>query len=230
MAKRLAERQGMPLNDFIKSRPDLIVKMGGTAEDIFKNNTAAREDIINEDDIPFQAAAMYRSPKQDIKEFVEATLKSEAEDKSYFSLGSGFAIGKDLNIDIPSETIRHVKTEHPDFDKWSTIDSIFNNVVSIAPTPVTRYNSESYAIYSNSGNEHFGAVIEIMPSGRALVTTLFEDNPKRIKGWIKEKASRSALGRQERPRSGYRVSTVSPNNRTIQYKKVADGSPKSQHN
>ena len=181
---------------------------------------AAEKKVLG-DTAEFNQAAMWNF-KGERAEFVNKVLDGDLQSKAYIELGSNYKFAPGINIQLPSDIVRHVEKSHPDTREiWNDIDGILGNVEHIEYGGTARLDGEPYLLTGKFDDKTFGVIIELMRSGKAFITSAFYDHPNSIESWlnnqIKKSEGRSAPSQKGQARNGYRVSSITSDKSSIQY-------------
>lgn len=148
-------------------------------------DTAANE---NTDTIYQAAAAMYRNPAESLAQFQHFATQNQGNssenNKSYYPIIN--EAGE--RIDVPFERVLHIRDDHSLTDEQlSAVESNLNSFEYAYQLPgVGEYNGAQIKFKTNSPLGKIGGVLEIVPSGRVFLDTVFFDTDANIDNWAKE--------------------------------------------
>ncbi|MGC8495526.1 MAG: JAB domain-containing protein, partial [Syntrophobacteraceae bacterium] len=157
-----------------------------------------------------QAAAMYRSPKSDVAEYVEGVLKNPSAKKSYFEYGKvpeGVAqkamegSKEDIaNADVvlPSDIVKHGARRHPDItaDRWPNLLKDMDGAQEIFEADPKRasYGGKPLGFVSYHDGKGTVVVAEHAVStknDRLVVKTYFTDSENGVRNWVEKEKART---------------------------------------
>ena len=181
------------LIDFVKYDKDgkQIAGYGLPAER--SNNDAAAEYDNNNDNTSkdkfFHAAAMYKTPHKNFKDFYNAAQNNKGKKQFFYT----YTTKSGVNIDIPSDTVLH-DNKHPEMtaDEWKKGLSYIDNIEDSLYTKPRFSNGTGILLKVNAENSKYGAEITLTPSGRIILNTLFKSTDEGINAWI-EKEKENAV-------------------------------------
>lgn len=145
----------------------------------------------------YQAAAMYQNRAKTLGQFVEFAKQNQGnpdeDNKSYYR----FTTKDGVKIDVPFERALHIDKEHHLTEKQlSVVEKELNEAEYAVLLPhVGEYQGKQIKLKVDTSLGKMGVVLEVVPSGRVFLDTVFFDSNANIDNWAKENPS-NAPGRK----------------------------------
>ncbi len=221
MFKNLYQNGGLTPDEYLKdiqlaldTPKNLEGKMHPDRHNLMKKGEKAAQSGLR-----LEQAAMWNF-KGERKEFVDRVLSGDLKSKAYVDIGTDYAFAPGVSFQLPSDIVKHVEKSHSGTKEvWNDIESVLSSINRVEYGGASRFNGEPYLFRSTVGGNTYGGAIEITGQGRGLVTTVFSDHENSVNAWldnqIKRSEGRSAPRQKGRPRNGYRVSSITSDNRII---------------
>ncbi|MBP5232778.1 MAG: hypothetical protein J6333_05170, partial [Planctomycetes bacterium] len=134
-----------------------------------------------------QAAAMYRYRGGGLGQFIADVDAGKMDGaKAFFPLGEGYAFAPGLRFDLPSDVVNHARKHHAGQGAIAKLEDILPRIdgANVRAGTESRYGGAPWVFYAEVDGVAYGGAFETFPSGRAMVTTVFEDDPKKVKNWL----------------------------------------------
>ena len=139
----------------------------------------------------YQAAAMYKTPHKDFKDFYAAAQNNKGKKQSYYT----YSAKSGVDIDIPSDTLLH-DNKHPEMTavEWEKVLGNIDNIeraFAVNGKENARYKGQPVLMKISDDNNAYGVVLEILNNGRILLTTAFKSTGENgADAWLtKEKSA-----------------------------------------
>ena len=159
-----------------------------------------REDVFADDDfidenLYFQSAAMYKSPKKKFEEFYNQVFKKEKEakesgetvKKSYFEYSN-----EDVYVRVKHDAVNHGDKKHQlSAKEWK---NVLENITNIENADFSKkdYSNDKVALVKiNTPIGKYGVTIQFA-NGTNQIATAFKSTDKGIDEWIKKGSANSS--------------------------------------
>ena len=135
-----------------------------------------------------QAAAMYKSPKENFSEFFEQVkIEPQRANKAYFNF-------KDDNVDvnIPHDTVLHTDRKHSiTLQQWESVLGNLSNIENAGISAKPRFNGEAVLLKIDANGQKYGVAVETFQNTQPMITTVFKSTDKGIDAWIQENSAKA---------------------------------------
>jgi hypothetical protein len=185
-----ANHRGVTIDEVLKAT-DIVYEDGGIKLKDKRGDGNINPMYLSKDEgsenVKYEQA-MYRSPKDNIGDFVDGVENMDTGKKSYFQ----YKTKDDVLLDIPSDTILHDKNKH-DLKKedWENLLNNIENIENWTESSYSTTQGKALLLKVRAGDNVYGVTIEHTKNGRNIVTTAFKSTDKGIDTWIKRETAKT---------------------------------------